>query len=79
MEHLPNHMQNLQCDYCGIDISKGSWDSSWHGEKHYKTCSCSGCGRENRFTVEFTGSGHDRYVQEGFSELEASVRRVQEG
>ncbi len=51
-----------QCPYCGEKFDMKKWRSAMHLQKHYKENVCS-CGRTIRLTVDFCGSGHDRWAE----------------
>ena len=50
------------CPYCLADLSENIWHSEFEMEIHYKATSC-GCGKHIRLKVNFSGSGHDEWME----------------
>lgn len=52
--------QKIRCSYCKEDLKEKQWSSVWLNNIHYKTSDCD-CGNKNRITVQFEGSGDDKF------------------
>ncbi|MFW6013805.1 MAG: hypothetical protein ACOCZ6_04035 [Nanoarchaeota archaeon] len=61
--HLLNENDmKKKCLYCGNELDICEWESQHYVEKHYKTNSCTTCGKEAIVEVGFEGSGHDSWA-----------------
>lgn len=61
--HLIKDLEQFGCcKYCGSEFAAGDWQSQWYMDKHYKVAVCSSCRRSAWMTVDFCGSGHDRWA-----------------
>lgn len=64
-QHLMRNFHVDVCRYCPQDFQDVvEWKSEFHGELHYKSTKCGGCGRNNTIRVDFHGSGHDAFSSE---------------
>ena len=79
MEEVFERFKHSQCDYCKNTIDTSSCDSEWCEQVHYKSLSCTNCGKKTWSQAKFDGSGHDCSTHEEFTPLESTVRKVSEG
>jgi hypothetical protein len=76
IHHLISEEEVLQkCIYCGKGLDTKEWKSGFYVRKHYKTVKCS-CGKENKLTIKFEGSGHDDWLSKRMTteKLEEKVK-----
>jgi len=60
--HLIKELEVKQCLYCNCALKVREWNSEWAAGHYYKSIKC-GCGRINRTSVDFHGSGHDGWKE----------------
>lgn len=78
-EKLRALLSTLSCGYCreALDIQKmeSIWDE--REQHHYKSLSCTHCGKKTWMRTCVPGSGHEHYIKE--DSIESIVKKVREG
>ena len=50
-----------KCRVCQKDLTEKPWLSHWESDQHYKSTTCSNCGKKAWVKVNFIGSGDDNW------------------
>lgn len=71
------HLKEI-CIYCKAKVPVENFRSEWFSEKHYKSLTCSCCGRKLHIAVDFAGSGHDSWNGNGFKQKAGKKKTIED-